>query len=344
MKRIFAALVTLAILTACHCPVSDSHAGMGVRMTESAVFTPTWNAPDRPDAEKQIIAPFEALNRDFRETYARARAAELAKYDTVILQRFDGLTLYRKGKIIETKRVVPATYHDLRYFSHVAFNIYLKLSTHTGKPLDSATIADLENFRTMIKKATPDASKLSLTIEQVRRQYQISTDSERFLTHVIASKQVTRPELREFATAETRLIHPNLREAAVAQVDGLHAQMLAWKKQFPDADWKNFKVIVHGGQQPRCDHVATQYFAALFKEPGDGRGYPGESRRVIYLEDNGPAKEYPWDPHMNLLAAINLDADAAEAFFGDPDRLAVEAMADGARAYLKNFNFGELQK
>jgi len=61
--------------------------------------------------------------------------------------------------------------------------------------------------------------------------------------------------------------------------------MLKWREQIPDAEWRTIHFIVHGPQQPRGGDAMTLYLSALIKDPRDGRGYIGESTRLVYGED-----------------------------------------------------------
>lgn len=59
-----------------------------------------------------------ALNEHFHEAYRRARIDRLARIGTVVLVKFDGLTLLRHGR--RTEVPFPSTlYHDLKNGAHV---------------------------------------------------------------------------------------------------------------------------------------------------------------------------------------------------------------------------------
>lgn len=224
------------------------------------------------------------------------------------------------------------------------FTLYLKLAPAVDHSLDQARLDDLRHFNELVKAARESVPALPLTPAQQERQRRLLDTTSEFVRTVLTDGRVARAELRGYAHAVSDAVRENARDAARAQVDGLHAQLLAWRAAYPHADWAGLRVVVHGPQQARCDSVVTQYFAALFQDHGDNRGYPGESRRLVYCEDNAaPADGPPWGADLALLAAINLDADAAEALFVDPDRLSVDVMADGAREYLRTFDFGGLR-
>jgi hypothetical protein len=141
-------------------------------------------------------------------------------------------------------------------------------------------------------------------------------------------------------------IERNIRDAGIAQVDGIHKQLLEWRRQIPDSEWHNVRFVVHGPQQPRGGNAATVYVSALVQDAGDGRGYVGESARVIFREDTSiqhPETLPPWEADLELLAAIDMDAIASEAIFSDPDRLAVDVAADGARSRVRELDLSQVR-
>jgi hypothetical protein len=285
----------------------------------------------------------ETLNKDFSATYKRERDAMKAGIQTVIIVRGNAASLFKDGQLVETRRVIPAVYQNLRYCPHVPFTVYLKLSRTVDRELDTTTADDLKKYLTLIAAVRPTLEKLGFTPAQLARQRQILDASQKFVDNVLSRNRVSRDELRSYARGMSLLLEQNMAEAGAAQLEELHNQVVAWRKQFSAQAWSGLHVIVDGGQQPRSGAVPTQYFAVLFQDDGDHRGYPGESRRLVYREDTQGATAPPWDPELNLLAAVNLDADASEAFFSDPDRFSVEAMADGAKVRLRTLDVSSVR-
>jgi len=85
--------------------------------------SPNWKIPPRPLDEIKPLAPLEDITKLFRATYASARSEVQQSQGPVILTRLSGATFFRNGKIIDTVRVIPAEYHNLRYAAHVPFMI-----------------------------------------------------------------------------------------------------------------------------------------------------------------------------------------------------------------------------
>ena len=102
---------------------------------QEAQTDPNWDIPSRSKAETDELAAFEDLNRSFTETYRSARSGALEPFKTIIVVRFSGASLFRNGKLVETKRVIPSTWHNLRYCAHVPFTLCLKLMPLSEHPL-----------------------------------------------------------------------------------------------------------------------------------------------------------------------------------------------------------------
>jgi hypothetical protein len=328
--------------------VADKPPAAALAAPQPTVSEPSnWKIPPRPSDEMKLLAPLEEITKLFRTNYASARSEVQHSQGAVVLTRFSGATLFRNGKIVETVRVIPAEYHNLRYAAHVPFMIFLKLHSRCGSPLDASTRTDIEKYMTTIQQAGPALVYTKLTEIQLTRQHRILNYSIAFLKEVLDAGKVETDQLRRFARGSSVDLEQNMWEAGAAQVSGLHEQMLKWRAQIPDVEWRNIRFVVHGPQQPRGGGAMTLYFSALLKDPGDGRGYIGESTRLVYREDtslpstNPPSD--PWEADLELLAAIDLDSAASEAFFSDPERLAVDVVSDGARSRIRELDFSKLQ-
>ena len=117
-------------------------------------------------------------------------------------------------------------------------------------------------------------------------------------------------------SAARRGKHPRPRIAAT------HEQVRAWRATLTGDEWKRLTVIVLGGQLPRRDNLAVQYFARLLGEPGEGR-------RIIYAEGLGDEQRA-----LDLLGTRLVDTGLGAAFFGDPARLHRDLLGDAAKEAL----------
>ena len=243
-----------------------------------------WKIPPRPGDEIKPLAPLEDITKLFRATYAAARTEVQASQGTVILTRLSGATLFRSGQIVETVRVIPAEYHNLRYASHVPLMIFLKLYPHRGLLLDAATRSDLEKYVEVIKRAELALAYTKLSAPQLVRQHRILDNALAFLQQTFDAGKVEDEQLRRYVRAASLDVEQNMREAGAAQVDGLHQQMLKWRQQIPDPEWRRIHFIVHGPQQPRGGSAMTLYFSALLKDPEEMDAGTGAKALELCIE------------------------------------------------------------
>jgi len=235
----------------------------------------------------------------------------------------------------------------LRYAAHVPFIVFLTLNPQCGSPFSESVRTNIQHCLTLIQQAEPELDNTGLNAAQLTRQHRLFTNATTFLENSLTKGIVNEVDLTSYARSASIDMDQNMREAGAAQVNGIHQQLLKWRRQMSDDEWRSAYFIVHGPQQPREGSAITLYLAALLKDPGDGRGYEGEGDRIVYREDDttpfvSPSAN-PWDDDLQLLAAVNLDRVASHAFFSDPDRLAVDIVSDGAREQIRRLDFTALQ-
>jgi hypothetical protein len=282
-------------------------------------------APSISPAPTPTPGPLEKLNQLFRDSYNARRESVRASTAPVIVVSGSDLRLYRPGAAKgEPVEVIPKVFHSLKAVAHLPFAIYLKLSPVAGTPLPDAVRAGLPAFLERIQAAR-EAVPTEFAPEQRSRQFTILDVSEKLLNDVLVSGRVERSALQHIAKTLGRLMLENARDAGCAQVTGTHAQVMKWKKGMTTEEWRALRVMNRGMHQARYRSAATQYFAWLLGDESPEWAYPGESMRVTFTEFL-PEKQ----DSRHLLATVIIDADASEAFFGDPWRLTEDVLSEGA--------------
>lgn len=323
----------------CSVPAPPAASETGRRQSPVA---DAWKVPKRPTNESTQVETLETMNRCSMALYDNAHLAARREADLVVLVRLSGATLFIDGKPVETSRVLPATYHNLRYASHVALALYVTLAPEDGV-VDDALANSLEAYRHAMALAIDTVDMLPLTADQKARQHRLLDTSLKLLGRTLRDRRLPAEDLATYSRAVSRDLEENVRDAGRAQVDGLHQQMLMWRTKLTDAQWCRLRFVVRGSQQARSGHAATQYFAALSQDPGDGRGYLGESEWVVYREDAANAAQ-PWDPEFDLMATVELDAGVSRAIFADGDRLTMDVAAHGARARIRELDLAPFSR
>ncbi len=180
----------------------------------------------------------------------------------------------------------------------------------------------LTELRSLIPPARASLDGLKLPPATVARQDQITTQSLAFIDDVVSKGRYTRAALESYTRKMAPLVMGNVAEAMRAQLDALHAQVSAWRKELSAEEWGKLRVLVIGPQMPREELVVMQYFSRLLKEPKEGR-------RIVYAESL-------WEEPraMDLVGTHMLDGAVGETFFGDFWRMHRDLLADAAKEYL----------
>jgi hypothetical protein len=177
-------------------------------------------------------------------------------------------------------------------------------------------------LRELIPPAAASLDTLKLSAATLARQKQIVAASLAFIGEVAASRQFTRAALLAFTHRMTPLVMQNVAEATRAQLDAIHAQVSAWRRDLSPQEWNRLHVVIIGPHMPREDLVVTQYFLRLLHEPREGR-------RVIYAESLWQEPQA-----VDLLGTHLLDGEVGDAFFGDSMRMHRDLLGDAAKQYL----------
>jgi hypothetical protein len=314
-------LLTLAIL------LTAGLIGLSARESDSRQTPPLPLGPTAHAAEPAKAEPaadvLASLNDTFRAAYRQTRADLLARSGLVILVEGDNLVLKRDGHRTEVE-YTPHLYHELKGVAHVPLAVYVLLA---DGPLTEERLTALRRYREQADAARATLEKRGFSAESLKRQQQIFATSLAFLDKALERKQVSIDELTAFAREVAPLVLADAAESARLQIDALHAQVKAWRKQMSADEWQRLHVVVMGSAMPRKGHIAVQYFAKLLGETGEGR-------RIVYAEalwDEGKA--------LDLLGTHLLDTDIGAVFFKDDQRMHRDLLADATTEYLQKLTF-----
>lgn len=290
---------------------------------QTPVYQPRPGAEAQPVVTKQTVPPeLEALNGATRKLYARGRALELSTVPAVIIVSGDDLILRKKGRRI-VATVIPREYHALKCIAHSVLGLFAHLSYEPGKPLGEERTKMLQEYRATLAAAEPAAQACGFDPETLARQKRILSRSLAFTDAVLKAGRVSAEDLVKFCRESRPDVLANAAAAARAQLAATHHQVMGWQKEMTAEEWNSLTVIVQGGQTPRVENAAVQYFARLF---GETRG---EGRRVVYAEGL-------WDEEkaLNLLGTLRLDGKLSVAVFNDRFRMYRDLLADAARSTI----------
>jgi hypothetical protein len=280
----------------------------------------------QPKAEPAERDPLVTLNNSFLVAYAAARKEVLAHKGPVIFVQGDYVTLLRDGKRSRAK-VIPEVYHELKAVAHVPLAIFVMLQPYGDAEIDADRLAGLRKYREQFEPARKSLAKRGFAEAVLQRQEQIFAQSAAFLDSVLKNKRFQKDELTAYARKMAPLVLANADDAAKAQLDAMQEQMKTWRADMTAEEWRSLRVLMQASHMPRQGFVATQFFARLLGEKGEGQ-------RIIYAEALSDEERA-----LNLLGNYLLDVPAGSAFFDDPLRLARDLLADAAAAYIKKMKF-----
>ncbi|MGA2590160.1 MAG: hypothetical protein ABSH32_09615 [Bryobacteraceae bacterium] len=284
----------------------------------SAAGTPAQTMP-APAGPVQPAA-LTALNNAFRAAYADAKRRVLASSGPTLIVNGDDFALLRDGRRVEANVGAPI-YDPVKTIAHVPLAIYVTLTPGDGA-VDNDRLKTLTGLRELIPPAERSLDTLKLPTATLARQKQIVAASLAFLDDVAGHRKFARPALLAFTRRMAPLVMENVTEATRAQLDAIHAQVSAWRRDMSPEEWTRLHVVIVGPHMPRQDLVVMQYFLRLLREPSEGR-------RVVYAESLWQEPQA-----LDLLGTHLLDGEVGEAFFGDYLRMHRDLLGDAAKQYL----------
>jgi hypothetical protein len=284
---------------------------------------------DRPAAEPIPLADqLRELNAHCRRLYGSAKPEVLERSLPLIVDGGDELVLHRRGRLPETVAIRRTAHDSLKSIGHVSLAVFGLLAFHTDRPLDDAARREIDEFRRRLEavQAALAAAPADAFGGELERQRRIVAAALQFLNDVARAGTASADDLRRYARGTGPDLLANVDRAAADQLDRVHEQVSRWRKEMPAEEWAAVRVAVIGTQPARAENLATQYYLKLLKQPEVGD-------RVVYAEQIFRG-ETPQEKALELVKTRLLDRMAAEAFFGDPQRLFRDLLADGARKHL----------
>lgn len=334
-------LVALVLGGATLTPATAARAQAAVERSALPLAT----TPPAPTATPSIPQPggdLGELDALFLNAYRERRSQIKVATDPVIVVSGSSLILYRLGKPEEKPVVIPKIYHELKSIAHLPFTLYLLLSpfADVNQDISAGAVDRLKDVGQKTAAVQATLPQAGFSEVQRARQVEILSASAALVQEVLTSKRISRARLLQYSSMLGGVMLANADEAGCAQIRGTHTQVMEWKKALTADEWKRLRVTNRGKHQARYRNAATQYFAWLLGDPGIAWGYPGESMRLVYVEFLGKVADGKDEDSRDVLGTIVVDADASQAFFGDPWRLSVDILADGAKRCVEEIAKG----
>ena len=299
--------------------------------------SPTLAMPQEPVLDLQGVQdPVLALNGLFRQQYASARAAYVARLGTeerpVLLM--DGkLTLRWRGERT-VYPVLSPRYHMLKALSHVPFSVYVALLGNTGPTLSEEVRTRFQRTRELLPAVLaaledPESAPRKLVpAELLEGQRALLRESEALLAECLSKGKPSPERLARFVQAVRPPLIANVRASARDELDALHQHVGTVRTSMTPEQWGRVVVVVSTSRQARVRETSLQYFERLLGEPPMGEGASREGR-IVVLEAFGSREP------LEVMGVHELDQDAAAGLLGDKLLLQSDLLSPYAAEYLR---------
>lgn len=270
--------------------------------------------------------PLAELDGAFIAAHTVANKLDLESGGPIILLR-DGQIVLINDDTETAAQVILSDYNAFKTFAHIPVAIYLLLGPEGTGEIDDQRLIQVRDYHDKLVEVENNFMEIDLSGDNLDRQKNILTKSKRFLEQVMQQRICSSAELRCFTRCMLPMIKENIACAAASQLDEMHTQVMAWKREIPPAKWHKVRVAIKGAVLARDDNLAKQYFERLLRVKGEGM-------RLTYME-----LYFPPTPMQTLLATRSVDRGIGNAVFGDPNRMFRDVLADAARAHIKCLKF-----
>jgi len=278
------------------------------------------------EPDNQVDTALADLNGSFISAHAVARKLNLATDSPIILLR-DGQLILVHNNTEAVTNVIPTEYNTFKVFAHIPVAIYLMLGPPGAGILDFEHFQRLRGYYKKMEDVEENIGQISLKGMDLERQKIMLTLSKRFLKTVIEQQKISTKDLYAFTRRMLPMIKANIAGAAKSQLEVMHRQVMAWKKEMTPEQWKNLRVATQGAALARNGDLAKQYFERLLHIEKEGL-------RLVYKE-----LYFPPTPMLTLLATHSVDRGISLAVFDNPDRMFRDVLGDAATVYIKKLKF-----
>jgi hypothetical protein len=144
-----------------------------------------------------------------------------------------------------------------------------------------------------------------------------------FLGSVLKSGATSRHALHGFTRGVCDDVDLVLAAAAKAQLQACERMVEEIRSLLPPKEWAELRVLILGPYMAKQGEIFLQFFSQELNTPVSG------DRRLVYFDGDDLKAAY------ERFCTATLDAEAAQAIFGNRRRLHRDVLADATRDYLQ---------
>jgi hypothetical protein len=275
-------------------------------------------------------AILESLDARFVQIYGVARAERVAHEQRrgLIVVRDDVMLLFRGDEPVrQFTGLEPPLYNKMKTLGHIPLAIFCLLHAVNDGPLSRSVRGRLVSYRALLDSAGREFD-LTEEIEAgiLPRPIAIHAMAKAFLGSVLKAGTTSRHALHGFTRGVCDDVDLVLAVAARAQLAACDRTVKEIRALFPPEEWAELRVLVLGPYMAKQGEIFLQYFSKELNTTVSG------DRRLIYFDGDDLKAAY------ERFGTATLDAEAAQAIFGNRRRLHRDVLADATREYLSADN------
>ena len=217
----------------------------------------------------------------------------------------------------------PALHNKMKTLGHIPLAIFCLFHAVNDGPLSRSLKGRLVSYRALLDSAGRELD-LSEEVDAgiVPRPVAIHAMAMAFLGSVLKAGTTSRHALHGFTRGVCNDVDLVLAVAARAQLAACERTVKEIRALLSPEEWAELRVLILGPYMAKQGEIFLQYFSKELSTPVSG------DRRLIYFDGDDLEAAY------ERLGTVTLDAQAAQAIFGNRRRLHRDVLADATREYL----------
>src|SRR5215475_13126481 len=269
----------------------------------------------------------ETLDARFVQIYEAARTERVAHEQRrgLIVVRDDVMLLFRGDEPVrQFTGLEPPLYNKMKTLGHIPLAIFCLLHAVNDGALSRSLRGRLVSYRALLDRA---GRKLDLSQEVeagvLPRPVAIHSMAMAFLDSVLKAGTTSRHALHGFTRGVCDDVALVLAAAARAQLAACEHTVKKIRALLSPEAWAELRVLILGPYMAKQGEIFLQYFSKELNAPVSG------DRRLIYFDGDDLKAAY------ERFGTATLDAEAAQAIFGNRRRLHRDVLADATREFLR---------
>jgi hypothetical protein len=269
----------------------------------------------------------EKLDDRLVQIYEVARAERVAHEQKkgLIVVRDDVMLLFRGDEPVrQFTGLEPPLYNKMKALGHIPLAIFCLLHAVNDGPLSRSLKGRLVSYRALL-----DSAGVALDVSEevaagtLPRPVAIPAMAMAFLGSVLKSGATSRHALHGFTRGVCDDVDLVLAAAAKAQLQACERMVEEIRSLLPPKEWAELRVLILGPYMAKQGEIFLQFFSQELNTPVSG------DRRLVYFDGDDLKAAY------ERFCTATLDAEAAQAIFGNRRRLHRDVLADATRDYLQ---------